>query len=102
MTEELGYKTYKFPAEVNKKGRIFLNLPKICPLCGKKDNNREYKYKVSNKKYILIPICEEHYEIIGNKKQNEIRNLKKVVLFFIIAFIISLIIYIMTRINWIF
>ena len=100
MTLETDYKKFKIPIDVKNKGKIILDLPNKCPICGGKSIGGEYKYRITYNKYLMIPICEEHYEIMGSKPK-QIKILIIPFLFFLLTFIPSLFISIITQIYWI-
>ncbi|MGQ4875082.1 MAG: hypothetical protein ACP6IY_13535, partial [Promethearchaeia archaeon] len=83
----------RYTVRSNLKGKkLLINIPKLCPICGKSKSLVEYKLKADNSytKYIMVFLCERHNENYKKRFKPSKIGLKIMIIFFII--IISIII----------
>ena len=82
-------KRFKIPNKfvISHKGKksneISIVPPKICPICGKKDVESEFKIKIYGKKFMIILLCREH-SVVAKKAQKPIPIVLSLISFILI------------------
>ena len=86
---DIEYKRFKIPNNFvstlkgKRSNEISIVPPKICPICGKKDVEGEFKIKTYGKKFMIILLCREH-SVLAKKDQKPIHLVLSLISFILV------------------
>lgn len=85
-------KYLRYAVKYDGKGKPFpLNIPNLCPICLSPEiaGVQKFKDSTTSRKYVLIPLCSEHYHIYKKQSLKVFGNLIMGLILIVIIFLVT-------------